>query len=60
MILSSGAYRDIAGTQHAIHGANTREYSAIKQKKRVLYIRFPELLEKFHIGRKTGKEMSKS
>ena len=32
--------------------------AAIKQKKRVLYIRFPELLEKFHVGIKTGKEVS--
>lgn len=32
--------------------------AAIKQKKGVLYIRFPELLEKFHVGIKTGKEVS--
>ena len=31
--------------------------AAIKQGKRVLYIRFPELLEKYHEDKKTGKTM---
>ena len=38
MILSRGAYRDIAGAQHAKHGAKPGEYSDGKKTNELLKI----------------------